>query len=399
MNRWPIACVPAIVALLACSTDAAHHETAPDADVVAAPAKAKEEAATLSEPPEPERLRVYSYGIAGFLLEHHGEAVLTAPFFTRASLVDVFVGNPVTSDAALVAQKFHPAHAAKLRAVVTGHAHYDHLLDVPAILGRAPRAKLFANRSAQKLLGAYAPDRPAHCPSSPAPAMPIARERVVALDDPDASTVDYTNCPTKRPPNAPLEGRWVRVPDAHVRVLAVCSEHPDQFGSIHFGEGDVEQEPCTPPKKMDEWREGTTLAFLIDFLDPVTDAPAYRVYYQDSPTNRPIGHIPPAFLSEKRVDLALLCVGSYKAVDGGTPAKMITSLAPRYALGGHWEDFFIAADAPLRPLPFTDPNDWKTKAVPAVAATPETKMLVRNGTPIRDRAVIPQPADTFEIMH
>jgi L-ascorbate metabolism protein UlaG (beta-lactamase superfamily) len=389
MNRWLAA---AAIALLACSSDAAHDDSVSDPAIVSG-----SEVEAVPEPAASETLRVRSYGVAGFLLEHRGEAVLTAPLFTRASLFDVFVGNPVTSDPALVAQRFPASDAAKLRAVVTGHAHYDHLLDVPTILGRAPRAKLFANRSAKTLLGAFAPDRPAQCPATPAPSIPIARERVVAFDDPAASTIDYTNCPSKRPPNAPLQGTWVRVPDAHVRILAVCSEHPDQFGTIHFGEGNVEEEPCTPPKKMGDWREGLTLAYLIDFLDPVTDAPAYRVFYQDAPTNQPIGHIPAAFLSEKRVDLALLCVGNYNDVDGGTPAKMIASLKPRFALGTHWEDFFVAADEPPRPLPFTDPNDWKTKARTAVAATPETTLLIQNGRPIRDRAVVPQPADTFEI--
>src|SRR5207244_4128650 len=100
-------------------------------------------------------------------------------------------------------------------------------------------------------LDAYAPDRPATCSSTAPQTFTIDRARVVALDDPAASVVDYTNCPDKRPAGAPLAGSWVRVPGSHVRVYAVCSEHPDQIGPIHFAPGDVDTDQCTPPTRAD----------------------------------------------------------------------------------------------------------------------------------------------------
>jgi hypothetical protein len=225
----------------------------------------------------------------------------------------------------------------------------------------------------------------------------IARSRVVAVDDPAASTVDYTNCPEKRPAGAPLQGTWVKVPGAHVRLLAVCSEHPDQIGPIHYGAGDVTDEQCTPPTNMNDWREGRTVAYVVDFLDPKTDAPIYRVFYEDAPADSPVGHVPAAFLADKRVDVALMCVGTYDRVDDASPAKALTALGPRYALGGHWEDFFGSLDAPPQPIPFLDVAGWATKAVGALPPEADLPPMLQNGKPAPDRATLPQPGDTFEI--
>lgn len=125
---------------------------------------------------------------------------------------------------------------------------------------------------------------------------------------------------------------------------------------MQYGAGDVTEEQCTPPANMNEWREGRTAAYVVDFLDPKTDVPLYRVFYQDAPSGSPVGHVPAALLADKRVDVALMCVGTYDHVDDATPALALTALAPRYALGGHWEDFFgtlaaaaaVAADPEAR---------------------------------------------------
>jgi hypothetical protein len=259
---------------------------------------------------------------------------------------------------------------------------------------RAPQTTLYANVSSRNLLAAYAPDRAPACAGTPDPPFTIARARVIAMDDPTASVVDYTNCPDKRPAGAPLEGKWVRVPGAHVRLLAACSSHPDQIGPVHFAPGDVTDEACTPPTRMDAWKEGFTIAYLVDFLDPATDAPRFRVYYQDAPTNAPVGHVPPPLLADKRVDLALLCVGSYDRV-ANAPSATIAALDPRFALGGHWEDFFQPENQPPVPIPFLDVATWQTTARADMPSSADR--MFKNGTSFAERALLPQPNDVFEI--
>jgi L-ascorbate metabolism protein UlaG (beta-lactamase superfamily) len=360
-----------LVLLVACGGDEARTATPSELDMV--------------DRALPSPLRVQFLGVGGFLLEQGGETIMTPPLYTRPSMFDVTFGRPVASDERLVAKHLPDAMLSGVKTVLSGHAHYDHLLDLPAVLARAPQATFYGNRSAKNLLAAYAPDRAPSCSGTAAPSTKIERARVVALDDPSASVIDYTNCPSLRPTGAPLQGTWVRPPGSRVRIYAVCSEHPDQFGPIHFGAGDVDEEPCKPPTKMDEWKEGATLAFVVDFLDAATDQPVYRVYYQDAPAEAPLGFVPPRVLEEKRVDVAILCVGAYQNADGN-PGSVIRALDPRFVIGGHWEDFFRSADKPPQPIPFTDVDKWLKEARAAVGPAPT------------ERAVLPKPGDPIEIV-
>jgi hypothetical protein len=340
-------------------------------------------------------MHVEFLGVGGFLVTVGDDAVMTAPLYTRPDMFTVETGLPVESDTAAVAAALPPSKVKNVRAVISGHAHYDHLLDVPAVLDLAPTALLYSNTSAKNLLDAYAPDRDATCSTTPVNAHPVARSRVIALDDPAASVVDYTNCPDQKPNGAPLAGKWTQVPNSNVRVLAVCSMHPDQIGPMHFAPGNVDTEQCTAPTGMPDWKEGPTIAFLVDFLDPKTHAPLYRFFYQDAPTNPPIGFVPTGFL-DKRVDLALLCVGSYDHVNDA-PSDIMTALAPRFSLGGHWEDFFSPASGAPQPLPLLDVPAWLTRARAAAPDGTDATPIIKNGAQDAARAFLPMPGDQFTI--
>ncbi len=202
-----------------------------------------------------------------------------------------------------------------------------------------------------------------------------------ALSDPTDDVVDYRMCPSLPPCVGARqgEGRWVEIPDSHMRVRALCSSHPDQFAGIHFGEGCVEEDPCSPPTDAPDWKEGLTLAFLIDFLDPETGSPAFRVYYQDAPAEAPVSHPHPELLTEKAVDLAIVNGGNYEAV-AGHPAGILAALEPRYAVVGHWEDFFRPQDEPIEPLPFLDKEEIRARLADALPGEPPRYWIPDPGT-------------------
>jgi hypothetical protein len=218
--------------------------------------------------------------------------------------------------------------------------------------------------------------------------MTIQRDRIVAMDEPNASYVDWTNCPSQKPGGAPLEGTWAVAPGGRVRVKAFCSMHPDQIGPIHFGAGAIDNDLCELPSAAAEWLEGVTLAFVIDFLDE-HGAPTYRIFYQDAPTDAPVGHVPASILAEHQVDLALLCVGSYDAVEDH-PGAIVRNLTPRYAVSGHWEDFFQDASEPPQPIPLLDLQAYMTAADAALTGAPDAAFLV-DGTPSETRHVLARP--------
>ena len=342
-----------------------------------APATAIDPDAATPEPDAPapvERppLDVHGLGVQGFMLRYGNDVVMTAPLFTRQSAFEVTFNVALAADTAAIDAGLAGEPLAQLSAIVSGHAHYDHFMDVPHILTQAPAATAYTNLTGRHVLAALAPDRPSCTNTAPAPALP--RDRVVAMDDPLASHVDYTNCPAQRPAGAPLEGTWLYVPNSNVRLTAFCSQHPAQIGPYHFGEGSIDQDQCVLPSAASGWLEGQTLAFVIDFLD-ANKQPAFRVFYQDAPTNPPIGHLTSTVLAEKRVDLALLCVGSADAVEDH-PTTILNHLQPRFALSGHWEDFFQAIDAPPKPIPLLDLDGYMQRAE---AALPGRHTLVEPG--------------------
>lgn len=339
----------------------------------------------------PEPLTIEFLGVGGFLLTRGDEQVMTPPLFTRPSLIDVNTGKEVRSDVASISARFPRSRISGLRAVLVGHAHYDHLIDAPAVQLNADRPMLYGNQSMKNLLAALFVSRPSGCAAAGPRAVTLEDERVVAVEQ----FVDYRNCPSLKPDGAPLEGTWVRVPNSNIRFMALCSDHPDQFGPVHFAPGSVEMPQCELPSRADAWKEGMTLSYLVDFLDPVTGLPSLRVYYQDSPGKDPMGLVPPELLDEKRVDVALLCVGSYQNV-ANEPTATLTAMAPRFALGGHWEDFFRSVDQTPSPIPFTDMQQWESRARTAMPGG-EGAPLERNGVALTERVLRPMPGDVFTV--
>ena len=337
-------------------------------------------------------VEIHGLGVQGFLIKRGHDAVLTAPLFTRQSALEVTLNLPLASDTAAIDSKLAGEPLADVRAIVTGHAHYDHFMDVPHVLELAPSAAVYTNMTGRHILAALAPDRPSCTNAAQTPT--ITRDRVVALDDALASYVDYTNCPDQRPADAPMQGQWLHVPNSNVRIMAFCSMHPAQVGPYHFGAGSIATDQCTLPAAASGWLEGQTLALVIDFLDDKGD-PAFRVFYQDAPTNPPIGHVPPAVLAGKAVDVALLCVGSSDAVED-QPTQILANLTPRFALSGHWEDFFQPLTSPPQPIPLLDLDGYVQKAEAAMTGDADAPLVV-DGTSTSTRHVLVQPGSRFVV--
>ena len=376
-----VARVSLVVALAACGSPHAvtvAADSAPDQAVLATPS----DAPAIVEP-----LTIRSLGVQGFILARGHDLVMTAPLYSRQSELEVTLNIPIEPDTAAIDSHLQGVALDELRAVVSGHAHYDHLIDVPHILAAAPGATLYTNLTGRHILAALAPDRDASCTSAPASPM-LDRSRVIAMDDPYDNHVDYTNCPAQIPAGSSGAATWLQV-NQHIRMMAFCSQHPAQVAGVyHFGAGSIDTDQCDVPSAASGWLEGQTLAFVIDFLDDL-GKPAFRVYYQDAPTSSPIGHVPDAILAQKPVDVALLCVGSYDYVDN-QPGDIIANLQPRFALSGHWEDFFQPVDSPPQPIPLMDLNTYVTRAEAALPP-PGDAPLVIDGMASSQRHVLVNP--------
>lgn len=316
------------------------------------------------EPADPTpRLEVRFLGVGGFSFRVGDDLVLTAPMYSNPDLLAVQFGD-VAADPARVDAFLSADFVADATAILVGHAHYDHLIDVPLVHAKAPNALVFGNTSMRHLMLAAG----------------MSDDALVVLDDPATAWTDRRMCPDAdmcTGLSAGNEGAWFEIPGAAVRTRALCSTHPAQiFGVVHFAEGCVDVQPDVLPTKADDWKEGGTLAYLVDFFAPGRDVPIFRVYVQDAPTDAPIGHPHPDLLAEKRIDLAVVNVGSWQSVQDH-PGAVIAAVDPRYVIAGHWEDFFSPQGGDTQPIPFqADPAMFDEAAFAAIGDDDEPPFTI-----------------------
>ena len=233
-------------------------------------------------------------GTAGFAIEHAGYVVLIDPYVTRASLARC-VASPLAPDARAVA-----AYAPRADAIVVGHTHFDHALDVPAI-ARATGARVLGSRSAARL-----------CVGRGVPA-----DRVEVVEpEPGGAAVEREV--------GPFHLRFV--PSAHSRFALGRVPFPGEIADC----GDV-------PMRAQAYRCGAV--FGIDLR-----VAGRRLYHLGS------AELVDARLEAGPVDLLLLCVAGWTA-SRDLPERVAHRLAPGAILLSHWDDFLRPLHAPTRMLP------------------------------------------------
>lgn len=251
-------------------------------------------------------------GVGGWLLNWKGEELLFAPSFSNPSFPPFLVAaNPKRIDDYMPKTK-------NVTVLLIGHSHYDHLLDVPLIMQKyTPNAIAYGSVTAGHILAAV--PLSSRFVNMEAKMIPVERdgraEPVVVKSD---------------------DQRWER--NGHFRFLAIHSKHAPHVAGIDLLPGDYDKKELSElPKTVFGWREGTTLAWLVDLLDDDGKI-VYRIHYQDSASNPPYG-FPPILPDNKRVDVEIICAASTDQVEL-YPEALLKITQPRKLLIGHWEDFF-----------------------------------------------------------
>jgi L-ascorbate metabolism protein UlaG (beta-lactamase superfamily) len=260
-------------------------------------------------------------GTGGWIFEHAGDMVLTGPLFTNPGFFTTGL-LPIRSDTLVVDRYMSRYDVSGAVAILVGHAHYDHLMDVPRVATRhAPDARIVGSRTVGNVLGTWSG----------------LSDRMDVVDDSagDQKTV----------------GRWLQYGDG-VRVMALRSHHAPHFDGYTLYRGTRDTPRTEEPAWATDWVDGETYAFLIDFMASA-DSVAYRVYYQDAVAPAPAGFAPAALIAERPVDVAILVPATFDQVDWH-PEAFVENLRPRRVLLGHWEDFFSPMDAPARSMLLTD---------------------------------------------
>ena len=272
-------------------------------------------------PPGSEEVELTYLGVGGWIFRRGTDEVMTAPLFTNPSFVRTGLGE-VRSDTATVNRYMAPHDVSAALAILAGHAHYDHLLDVPQVARRhAPRAVILGSRTVKNTLGTWSG----------------VADRVVEVES-MAADVDHP-------------GRWIDLSPG-VRVLPLLSHHAAHFDGYTLFKGTTDHPLTEEPRWAREWVDGPSYAFLVDFLDP-DGTVAFRIYYQDAVAAAPRGFAPAALMAQRPVDVAVLVPATFDQVDWH-PEAFVENLAPRWVILGHWENFFTPPSDPPRSVAFTD---------------------------------------------
>lgn len=268
-----------------------------------------------------DELRMVYLGSGGWIMQHGSDVILSGPLFSNPGLYRTGLWR-IASDTAAVDRFMSRYDVSAARAILVGHAHYDHLMDVPRVaLAHAPGARIVGNRTVANTLGTWSG----------------VGGRVDVVDD--AAGEHET------------PGRWLSYGPS-VRVMPLRSDHAPHFEGLTLYEGRRARPLTEPPRTADEWLAGETLAYLVDFLAP-DGSVAFRVYYQDAVAQAPAGFAPDGLIRERPVDVAILVPATFDQVDWH-PEAFVQNLRPRLVLLGHWEDFFAPADAPTRSVMLAD---------------------------------------------
>lgn len=238
------------------------------------------------------RIDVKWLGTAGYELRCGEHTVLIDPYITRVGLWS-FLTRPIRTDEALVERVVPRADA-----ILVGHSHFDHVLDVPSIALRTG-ARVVGSASTANLVRACG----------------VPADRIVECSG----------------------GEELEVGPFRIRVIP--SEH-SRFGlggRVPYA-GEI---PCSCelPMKGSDYKCGQVLSYTIR-VGGVT------LYHAGS------ANLIDDRIDERDVDLLLVCISGRHATEKFVP-RLLSRVQPRRVMPMHYDDFFRPLDRDMKLLPLT----------------------------------------------
>lgn len=231
-------------------------------------------------------------GAAGLEFTHDGRTILIDPYYTRSGKREAFFGRPRPSVEKI--DRHLAELPAKLSAVIVGHTHFDHALDIHEVSKRYD-GPLIGSRSLETLMRLHGtPGRTRVCDG----------------------------------------GERVELPGGDV-VTMIRSQH----GLVVFGRvpypGEIDPR-ARLPMKASEYRHGTVFMPKLE-MGGITFMQCGSANYLD------------ANITGQTCDVLFMCVPGWKKIPGYT-SHLVEVLAPKVIVPFHFDDL-SAAMPPNRKAP------------------------------------------------
>ncbi len=276
--------------------------------------------------PANDSVKIKFLGVACFLFEFNGRSVLTDPFISNPPMRKVLFGK-IKTDTALVNKYVSEQDLANVNIVAAGHAHYDHLMDLPYMAAKIPASAKFCGSQTMKHTLA-----PAGLSQALLPMNGLAADSVRA-------------------------GQWIYSADSTIRLMAALSTHPPHFLNVILHEGPYTEDLDEIPTKTRHWKCGQTLSYLIDFLDDDKTTIGYRIFFQSSGSEPKNGFFPEAIIGERTADAAVFGIANDHK-QRKYPYEAIDLMEPDVVFLAHWENFMRAKEKPYKAVQTGNPEKF-----------------------------------------
>lgn len=297
-------------------------------------------------------VKVLYTGCGGLFISIGNTVFITDPYYTAHPLMKLrnrFGGikpEIANTNSVLTTAIMHGIDYFKTAAVLVSHSHYDHLEDLPVLLKQD-----MMNQSA-KIIGS---------PTSKCILEPFLKGH------PFEDAESHAHQPTHKLDQN--NGTWMVI-DADTKVLPIQSNHaPHFYGGLHLWQCKPSPNCCPKPHqnvegaelmltKATNWKEGSTYSFLIDHIQ---NGDTFRIFIQTSSSQQPLGLPPKDLVKQHKINLAVICMASFKFVDD-YPETLLSRLNADKTMIVHWENFMRAfVKGNVKSVRLTNPKKFYEK--------------------------------------
>lgn len=260
---------------------------------------------------DPTKVEVRYLGSGGVYIRWRDDAILLGPSFSNPGVLRAGLWR-AQFDQKRIDRALESIDRTKVRAILAGHSHYDHIGDLPVVASEQsiPAVPIWVNASGANMLHAYE----------------ALRSRVRTIDG-------------KAPIEVSPSIRVRAVPSGHAPQLCPWRRFPCVYAPGEVGKS---WEKEWPRHLLRSFRGGQPWAFVIELRDG--DAVRYRIYYNDSAADSPAGQVLDDF------DLAILCMAQWNWVRD-YPRDLLLTLRPRHVMISHWDNFFSKDEGTAKFVP------------------------------------------------